>query len=321
MIALLTLCVYLFIAFLVFKTTYFYYRRVRFPSRWKVFRFIRTLRKCVNPPRISMFLYSASLIIMLIGLAATAIDHQMLVLKTLLPFIVAIMMAATTFDVFFRVRELLKYSLFRFLFKWSGYYISAIVVLSSLVVSKKIIHLISGADPAYFSDFVRLVSVVVAPLIFCCLISCMLILAMVMKYFFIMVAFLISSLLRFFLTAFPWGDASKYYGYQYRIIYGHRLPKSISDAMLPGLFTVMRFFGIALLVAMIGFPIYFENLLISAFQQYATSALVWVEYRENHFCTGVDAKDQLAYLPDGFVSVATFNQNDYQFSIKKCMKD
>lgn len=296
---------------------------VRWLSRWRLVRFSRGIRKSFVASPVSLALYAICFFLAALTGSTLVLTQSPLVI-TLYGVSIGIVLSAATFlDWYARLKYVLSISIAKQVVKWIVAFLATITVFLSTVIAKQLTHSIAQADPASMPEFVRLVSAFVFPFALSAVISASLTALMVAQYLVLFVGLSLAMPLKVAVSSFSpsirkhWGEIG------YRVLNGKR-PLNSRPRWGQLINGVQHFFrpvgtgAIAALVSLLG--IYSVNLAGHIPKKYMQALLVMTEYRAPHLCENVLDSKYVAYLQDGYVSVATPLAEGYKFSVEKCHK-
>lgn len=202
-------------------------------------------------------------------------------------------------------------------------FLAATTVFLSTVIAKQLTHSIAQADPASMPEFVRLISAFVFPFALSAVLSATLSFVMITQYVVLLAGMFVTMPIRYTVASFSPPMRSRLVGIGYRVLYGRR-PSNIRpwwDQLVDGVQHFLRPVGtgaIAGLVISLGLVV--VDIAGHIPGKYMQALLVKTEYRSPHRCENVATSAHIAYLQDGYVSVAIPHLEGYKFSIEKCHK-
>lgn len=298
-------------------------RKARWLSRWDVVRFVRGMRKSFAASPVALTLYAACF-----GMASIAASvlmwTQSPLVFTLFGVAVGVLLCVATFiDWYARLRYVLSITVIRQSAKLAVAFLAATTVFLSTVIAKQLTHSIAQADPASMPEFVRLVSAFVFPFALSAVLSATLSFVMIAQYVVLLAGMFVTLPIKYAIAGFSPPMRSQLVGIGYRVLYGRRPSNNRPwwDQLVDGVQHFLRPVGtgaIAGLVIFLGLGV--VDLAGHVPEKYLQALLIKTEYRSPHLCENVLTSAHVAYLQDGYVSVATPQSEGHKFSIEKCHK-
>lgn len=298
-------------------------RKARWPSRWDVVRFVRGMRKSIAASPVALTLYAACFGLSSIAASILMWTQSHLVFALFGIAIGVVLCVATFIDWYARLRYVLSIAVVRQTAKLLVAFLAATTVFMSTVIAKQLTHGIAQADPASMPEFVRLVSAFVFPFALSAVLSASLSLVMIAQYVVLLAGILVTTPIKYTVACFSPPMRTRLAGIGYRVLCGKRPSTNQPwwDQLVDGVQHFLRPVGtgaIAGLVIVLGLVV--VDLAGHIPEKYLQALLVMTEYRNPHLCENVLATAHVAYLQDGYVSVAVRQSEGYKFSVQKCHK-
>ena len=298
-------------------------RKARWLSRWDVVRFVRGMRKSFAASPVALTLYAACFGMASIAASVLMWTQSPLVFALFGVAVGVVLCVATFIDWYARLRYVLSITVIRQSAKLVAAFLATTTVFLSTVIAKQLTHSIAQADPASMPEFVRLISAFVFPFALSAVLSATLSFVMITQYVVLLAGMFVTMPIRYTVASFSPPMRSRLVGVGYRVLYGRRPSNNRPwwDQLVDGVQHFLRPVGtgaIAGLVIFLGFVV--VDLAGHIPGKYMQALLVKTEYRSPHLCENVLASAHVAYLQDGYVSVATPLSEGYKFSVDKCHK-
>jgi hypothetical protein len=289
-------------------------------SKWALIRFVRRIRKSFGTSPTALALYAGCFALSCVTLLTAVAQYKYVALFS--TFLTGILLCvATALDWYVRLKYVLSSAMMRKIAKIVIGFLATATVFFSTVLAKQLTHSIAQADPSSLPEFVRIVSAFVFPFALSAVISVSLTLVMIVQYAVLLIGlfFITSSqhLANFFSTRWR----AQLRGITYRIVNGKKPPikRAWWEITANGVQFFLRPVGsgaFAALIICLGLSA--AELAGHIPSNYLQIMLVKTEYRHPHLCENVSSSSSVAYLQDGYVSVATKGSDGYVFSTVKC---
>lgn len=202
--------------------------------------------------------------------------------------------------------------------------VSVCVILAaiSLAIAKQVTHSLVNIDPKYFIEFVSITTFLVLPLTYLTVAAGLLGVYAVFQFVTVLAIGVADMFLAPLQPVIGNGIRTKIGLYWYRILNGHKPLNNVIPKL--GLFSPGK-------VALIASPMskFAVVLLASGLVEMATEifpnirstmtdVLISLEYRAHHRCVNIAQDSLVAYMEDGWVSVAIKSEDSYKFDIVRC---
>jgi len=298
-------------------------REASWLSRWSVVRFVRGMRKAFGTSPVALTLYAVCFLLASIAGGLLVLTQSPVVFTLFGVAIGVVLCAATSLDWYTRLKYILSISVIKLSAKLVFAFLVATTVFVSTVIAKQLTHSIALADPSSMPEFVRLASAFVFPFALSAILSLTLSVFMFAQYLVLFAGLVITMPIRYAVASFSPPMRTQLVGIGYRVLNGRRPQTSRPwwDHLVDGVQHFLRPVGtgaIAAMVILLG--IFTLEIAGKIPEQYMQKLLVKTEYRTPHLCENVLASANVAYLQDGYVSVATPQSEGYKFSVEKCHK-
>lgn len=298
-------------------------KSVRWFSKWDWIRRVRRIRRAFNAPPLALALYAVCFA--LAGLACIALvltksPIALSIINALCGFTVCL---ATLVDWHQRLKHMLLTVWIKRLAKFGFAFLATATIFLSMVLAKQVTSSVAQVDPAAMPEFVRLLSTILYPFALAIVVSLTLSTIMLVQYLFLMAGMLVRMPATYLAGLFSSETRKKLEILSFRIFYGKRPPKDRTfwDRLMNGSQHIFRPLGTGVIAVAIAFLGQFIiGLAAQVPDQAFKSLLVAVEYRREHSCDNVLKTSPVAYLQDGYVSVATSSVDGVKFSVQKCMR-
>lgn len=298
-------------------------RKARWLSRWDVVRFVRGTRKSFAASPVALTLYAACFGMASIAASVLMWTQSPLVFALFGIAVGVVLCVATFIDWYARLRYALSITVIRQSAKLVVAFLAATTVFLSTVIAKQLTHSIAQADPASMPEFVRLISAFVFPFALSAVLSATLSFVMITQYLVLLAGMFVTMPIKYTVACFSPPMRTRLVGIGYRVLYGRRPPNNRPwwDQLVDGVQHFLRPVGTGAIAGLV----IFLGLVVVDFAghipgKYLQALLVKTEYRSPHLCENVLASAHVAYLQDGYVSVATPQSEGYKFSVEKCHK-
>jgi hypothetical protein len=298
-------------------------RRARWLSRWDVVRFVRGMRKSFAASPVALTLYAVCFVMASIAASVLMWTQSPLVFALLGVAAGVVLCVATFIDWYARLRYVFSFTVFRQLANLGIAFLAATTVFLSTVIAKQLTHSIAQADPAAMPEFVRLISALVFPFAISAVLSATLSFVMITQYTVLLALIFFTMPIKYTVACFSPPMRTRLVGIGYRVLYGKRPPNNRPwwDQLVDGGQHVLRPIGTGAIAGIVMFPgLVVVDLAGHIPEKYLQALLVKTEYRSPHLCENVLASAHVAYLQDGYVSVATPKPEGHKFSVEKCHK-
>jgi hypothetical protein len=298
-------------------------RKARWLSRWDVVRFVRGIRKSFAASPVALTLYAACFGMATIAVSVLIWTQSPLVFALFGVAVGVVLCVATFVDWYARLRYVLSISVIRQSAKLVVAFLAATTVFLSTVIAKQLTHSIALADPASMPEFVRLISAFVFPFALSAVLSATLSFVMITQYVVLLAGMFITMPIKYTVVCFSPPMRTRLVGIGYRVLHGRRPSNNRPwwDQLVDGVQHFLRPVGTG---AIAGFVIFLGVVVVDLAGhipgKYLQAVLVKTEYRSPHLCENILASAHVAYLQDGYVSVATPQSEGYKFSVEKCHK-
>ena len=202
--------------------------------------------------------------------------------------------------------------------------VSVCVILAaiSLSMAKQATHALAQIDPKYLTEFVAVATFIFIPIVYMSAAATVLLIYAAFQFmllFLLALGDMIFGQTQIFLTN---GSRERLRLYWYRIINGHRpvggivpkigfLPKAHISLMASPL---SKLAVVALMSSLLSDPVR----ALAVVHPLMTTALVALEYRSGSQCKNVGDVLPVAYMEDGWVSVARRDGDAYVFGVQRC---
>lgn len=174
-------------------------------------------------------------------------------------------------------------------------------------LAKHFVHLVVHADPKFFPEFIGIISIGIAALLFLAAIQFAVSLLGLLR--------LLSSYVVVMLHQTVGNFAPNAFGFFWRLVFGKR---ARFIAFKHSLFATVSFCGSLSLVLALAYP----AILLAQHSAYTSSVLtkflVAVEFRSGASCANLTPSSRVAYLDRGWVSVAQPTLNGFDFPLTQC---
>lgn len=296
-------------------------RQAKWVSKWTLMRSIRGVRKTFLASPEALAMYAACFCVASFAVCTLMVTQSQLVTAVFIPICGGLLCIATFLDWYARLNFVLSIPRIRQLAKVLVTFLAAATVFFSTILAKEITHEVAQADPSAMPEFVRLLATLIYPFALSAVLSATLSIVMLLQYvglIFMLLGSTFANQMGNFLVS-TLAKPIKSFGY--RILNGRRPPqhRSVLDEFVDGTQHFFRPIGtgaIAALVLTAGLGV--KSLMSNVPNHYMQMFLVMTEYRSPHLCENVPSTKHVAYLQDGYVSVATPLVQGYLFSIEKC---
>jgi len=300
-----------------------YARGVRWPSLRDRVALVRRIRRSFAAPPIALALYGACSAMMMLATLLMLLQPSPWVITACGIACVTLLALAAFFDWRARLAYLLRFRSIRRFVRLAFAFLATATVFLAGVLVKRAVSELTRVDPAAFPDFVWLAGVIVYPFALLLVLAAALAAYMLAQYVVVMTAFFFDMVLRWVGGIFIFPQTRlKLADLRYRLVNGRRRPRHYPwwRRATDGIQYLLRPAGTAVMLlaiclaadgaASLSEPLFTRSL--------AGRLLVEVEYRPSHACEEVQAGARVAYLGDGYVSVATWRGDGYEFSVGKC---
>lgn len=298
--------------------------KITWPSKWRLLRRARKVGKYLDSPPIARMFYLLCIVFATTSFALGGLFTAPNILIVGQMVSIMLLFVAVVIDYYIRLRTALRFKTFHFFARYLGYFFAAITVFLATVGAKHLTHAITNADPAAFTEFVRLTTALIYPFALIIVFATLLFASFLLQYLFLtlvmLVIFPLRSISSFFVPNF-WENTSNL---SYRIFHGHYPDKTRSFWLkfFDGIENFLRPLGVFILSFFLFFSLTSSISFLAPFvEKYAQYLLVTVEFKGGHFCKGIAPESKIVYLANNYVSIATTSNDGYNFSIAKCNID
>jgi hypothetical protein len=295
----------------------------RLASKWQLMRFVRQIRRSFGASPAALALYAACFGTAGIAMSLLILTKSPSVFAVFASIVGVLLCIATFLDWYVRLKYILSIEIVRQSAKLVVVFLATTTAFFSTVLAKQLTHSLAQADPSSMPEFVRLVSAFVFPFALSAVLSVALTLVMIAQYAALLVGLLVTTPVKYMVASTLPSMRARLDGILYRILNGKKPPKHRpwGESLVDGVQHFLRPIGtgaIAGLVIILGLAV--AGLAGHIPGKYLQALLVKTEYRSPHLCENVPPFGQIAYLQDGYVSVATPQDEGYIFSVTKCHK-
>jgi hypothetical protein len=298
-------------------------RSVRWFSKWGWIRRVRKIRRAFTAPPLALALYAVCFTLAGLACIALVLTKSPIVFSVINAFCGFTLCLATLVDWHQRLKHMLSTGWVKRLAKLGLVFLATATVFLSLILAKQVTSSIAQVDPAAMPEFVRFLSTLLYPFALAIVVSLTLSIIMLVQYLFLMIGMLFRIPATYLAGLFSFKTRKKLEVLSYRIFYGKRPPidRTFWDRLMNGSQHIFRPLGTGVIAVAIAFLGQFIIGLAAQVPDRAfKSVLVAVEYRRDHSCDNVSKTSPVAYLQDGYVSVATASLDGVRFSVQKCMR-
>lgn len=231
-------------------------------------------------------------------------------------FIIYLLAGVSALAFFLETKKTTIYLLRKWWDIWPGKlaysFVAVIVTLISTLLTKQIVHEITGVNPNYFSDYVSLLSIFITVMLILFLIQ---LFVAILSIIYLTKAYLI-MFIDMFITPLT-GHKNNIIPTCVRIITGN---KEKYPRIVLGWYSASMALGSMTLLFVLSYPgqlIAQESKLV---ERYIIKSLVFLEYKTKSKCHGFSNKTKVAYINKSFVSVAKVDNdsNNYTFEVVEC---
>ncbi len=298
-------------------------KSVRWFSKWVWIRRARKIRRAFIAPPLALALYAVCFALAGLACIALALTKSPIVFSGINALCGFTLCLATLVDWHQRLKHMLLTGWVKWLAKAGFAFLATATIFVSTILAKQATSSLAQVDPAAMPEFVRLLSTLLYPFALAIVVSLTLSTIMLVQYLFLMISILFRIPASYLAGLFSSQTRKKLQILSYRIFYGKRPPidRTFWDRLMDGSQHVFRPLGTGVIAVAVAFM---SHLIIGLADQVPDrvfkSLLVAVEYRREHSCDNILKTSHVAYLQDGYVSVATSSVDGVKFSVQKCMR-
>lgn len=290
-------------------------RRAHWFTKWTMVRIIRRLRPAFLPSQNATACYAATVAfgmgaVIAIHFSAMALSPPFLAVSGFFLFL------GTIIDWHGRLKYLLSSKPAEKL-AWAilGFLGTATIFIST-VLANHLLHGLSQANPAFTPEFVRVATTFIYPFSLTVVVTAVLTIVMACQSLLTIVVVVFTSILNKML-------GQKVEALKYRLVTGERPPEVRPwwDRGYAGDQIIQRPFGTIIVIIAVAMSGQFALETAQRIPvEYLKKVLVFTEYHTPHHCENVPPKAAISYQDDGYVSLASEEEDGYHFKTMKCHK-